>query len=118
MSYNEALASRIRAALGHREAVTEKKMFGGLTFMVDGKMCCGVLQDNLILRVTIQDYEEALGHPHARPMDFTGQPMKGFLYIAPTGYAQEKDLQMWLSKGLAYVDTAPQKKAPRKRIPR
>ncbi len=116
MAYNKELASRIRTALAHREAVAEKNMFGGLTFMVDGKMCCGALQDNLVLRVTMQDYEEALTHPSARPMDFTGQPMKGFLYISPEGYTLQEDLQRWLAKGLAYVDASPHKGTPRKPV--
>ncbi len=116
MAYDEELASRIRVALAHREAVTEKKMFGGLTFMVADRMCCGVLQDNLVLRVSSQDHDEALSHPHARPMDFTGQPMRGFVYISPEGYQQEEDLQMWLARALAYVDTAPPKKASRRPV--
>ncbi len=118
MAYNEELASRIRTALAHREAVTEKKMFGGLTFMVDGKMCCGVLQDNLVLRVSAQDYEESLTHPNSRPMDFTGRPMKGFLYISSDGYQHQQDLQTWLAKGLAYVDASPQKGTSRKPVRR
>ena len=114
MAYNEDLASRIRVALAHQDNVTEKKMFGGLTFMVGGSMCCGVLQDNLVLRVNAQDYEEALAHSHARPMDFTSRPMKGFLYVSSEGYQREEDLQRWLTKSLAYVESLPQKSASRK----
>ena len=111
MAYNEEPASRIRVALAHQGNVTEKKMFGGLTFMVGSSMCCGVLQDSLVLRVSAQDYEEALAHPQARPMDFTSRPMKGFLYVSSEGYQQEEDLQRWLTKALAYVDSLPRKSA-------
>ncbi|MBI4200122.1 MAG: TfoX/Sxy family protein [Chloroflexi bacterium] len=114
MAYSEELASRIRAALAHREAVTEKRMFGGLTFLVGGRMSCGVLRDDLVLRVSGQDYEEALAHPHARPMDFTGEPMKGFLYIGLEGYQRQEDLQRWLAQALAYVDAAPPKRTSRR----
>ena len=114
MAYNDELASRIRVALAHQDNVTERKMFGGLSFMVGGSMCCGVLQDNLVLRVSAQDYEEALAHSHARPMDFTNRPMKSFLYVSSEEYQQEEDLQRWVTKALAYVKSLPPKSASRK----
>ena len=112
MAYDGELASRIRVALAHREAVTEKKMFGGLTFMVADRMCCGVLQDNLVLRVSSRDYGEALSQPHARPMDLTGQPMRGFVYVSPEGYQQDEDLQMWLARALHMLMLLLQRKHP------
>lgn len=115
MAYNETLAMRIRSVLGGRSDVTEKRMFGGLTFMVGDKMCCGIVKDDLMLRMSIEEYEQALTHPHTRPMDFTSRPSPGFLYVGPSGYQGEGDLRMWLDKSLAYVQSLPAKKAPGKR---
>ena len=77
MAYNKELAARVRTALVDSSAITEKKMFGGLSFLLGGKMCCGVIDDNLVVRVGPDGYEDALAQPNARPMDFTGRPMAG-----------------------------------------
>ena len=108
MAYNEEAAQRIRAALhriGRRpgEEIAEKRMFGGLTFMVAGKMCCGVLKDDIVMRLLPDDYDAALSEPHVRPMDFTGKPMPGFAYVAPPGYATGKKLDDWMARGLNFV---------------
>lgn len=115
MSYNETLAERIRKALANQKDVAEKKMFGGLTFMVDDKMCCGVQKDDLMIRVSVEEYEKALFNPRARPMDFTGKPFPGFLYVAPTGCEADADLQAWVDMAVAYGKSQPAKKATRKR---
>jgi len=80
MAFDERLAQRIRQILKGARGVTEKRMFGGLCFLVRGKMCCGVERDHLVVRVGPEQYERALSKPHARPMDFTGRPLKGFVY--------------------------------------
>lgn len=81
MAYDEGLAHRVRATLADQPAVVEKKMFGGLTFMLQGNMCCGIMKDGLMVRVGPEHYVDALGQPHARPMLFTGKPMKGIVLV-------------------------------------
>jgi hypothetical protein len=85
MAYDEKLAQRVRQALSGQDGIVEKKMFGGLAFMLHGNMSVGVEKDRLMVRVGPDRYDEALARPHARPMDFTGRPMKGFCVRAPGG---------------------------------
>lgn len=113
MAYSESLAIRIREKLILTKKVEEKKMMGGLTFMVKGKMCCGIVNDELMVRMTHDRYEEALSHPHAREMDFTGKPMKGFVFVSEPGYKSEKDLAYWVGLGLQFIELSPTKKAKR-----
>lgn len=84
-------------------------MFGGLTFMVKGNMCCGVVGDELMARVGPDGYPAALKRPHARPMDFTGKPLKGFVYVAPEGFADRAALESWIGLALGFVETLPAK---------
>jgi TfoX/Sxy family transcriptional regulator of competence genes len=105
MSYDESLASRIRALLAERDDVVEKKMFGGLCFMVNGAMCCGLTKSDFMVRVGGDHYEEALAQPHARPMDFTGRPLKGMVYVAPEGLRTKAALSRWVRRGLEFVST-------------
>ena len=114
MSYDEKLAIRVRRALGRRGDVVEKKMFGGLCFMVNGSMCCGLTKNDFMVRVGPAEYDDALTQRHARPMDFTGRPLKGMVYVAPEGLRSEAALARWVGRGLAFVDGAPAA-APRKR---
>ena len=109
MPYNEELAGRIRGALARRRLITEKKMFGGLTFLVRGNMACGVVGNKLMVRVGPEQYAEALSHPDARKMDFTGRPMKGFLYVMPKGLRSDKALAAWVERGLAFGRSLPPK---------
>jgi hypothetical protein len=85
MAYDEALAQRIRGLL-NGPAVEERKMFGGLAFLVGGRMCCGVQDSDLMVRVPKEGHAQALRQPHVRPMDFTGRSLKGFVYVSATGY--------------------------------
>jgi len=103
MAYNEELANRVRKVLPTYKGITEKKMFGGICFMVNGNMICGVEQDNLVIRVGPDNYEEALKKPHARPMDFTGRPLKGFVYVRPQGHKIKKALISWVKRGFVYA---------------
>lgn len=107
MSYDESLAERIRVVLSHRDDVVEKKMFGGLCFMVGGAMCCGLTKTDFMVRVGPDEYEGALAQPYARPMDFTGRPLKGMVYVAPKGVGTRASLERWVSRGLAFVSTSP-----------
>lgn len=116
MAYSEALVARIRAALASRTDAAEKKMFGGVAFMVRGHMCVGVNDDELMVRVGPVRYESLVGHPHARPMDFTGKPLKGFIYVAPAGIRTATRLMAWIGHGLRHVQALPAKKTkPRKK---
>ncbi len=103
MVYDEKLAGRIRKSLKHKKGVTEKKMFGGIAFLLDGKMFCGVLKNDLIVRTGPEHYEKALTKPHARPFDFSGRPMRGFLYVGPNGCKTEKILWEWIDLGIEYL---------------
>lgn len=103
MAYDEQLAERVRQALNVRDGVTEKKMFGGLAFMLHGNMSVGVEKDRLMVRVGPDRYDEALVRPHARPMDFTGRPMKGFVYVPLEGLSTDADLQEWVQLGADFA---------------
>ena len=112
MSYDESLATRIRAVLSERADVVEKRMFGGLCFMVGGAMCCGLTKSDFMVRVGPDAYEDALTRPHARPMDFTGRPLKGMVYVAPDGLRTRTALAGWVRLGLGFVS---QKASPQRR---
>jgi TfoX/Sxy family transcriptional regulator of competence genes len=107
MAYNEDLAERVRRALRDDHDVTEKRMFGGLAFLLRGHMCVGISNDDLMVRVGPAAYNNLVRQPHARPMDFTGKPMKGFLYVASTGLASDFDLLRWVNHGVGYTRTLP-----------
>jgi hypothetical protein len=109
VAYDERLAERIRRALAVREGMTEKKMFGGIAFMLNGNMCCGIVGDDLMLRVGPERFEETLARPHARPMDFTGRPMKGMVYVGPEGIQSDAGLAAWLGRGIDFAATLPPK---------
>ena len=110
MAYNEKLADRIRGIVGERPDLTERKMFGGLAFLLNGNMFCGITRDDLMVRVGPERFEEALAKPGARPMDFTGRPMNGMVFIGPEGYVEDKALQGWVQQKLDYAQTLPAKK--------
>ena len=109
MAYDEKLADRTRDRLKGKRGITEKKMFGGLCFMMNGHMVCGVEKDNLVVRVGPDQYDWALKQKHARPMDFTGRPLKGFVYVAPQGYKTLSSLKKWLDLATDFVDSLPSK---------
>lgn len=109
MSYDENLAERIRKILSRRRGVAEKKMFGGLAFMLEGNMCCGVIDRDLVARVGPARYEDALSDPRARPMDFTGKPLGGYVYVGPAGCRSDDALKKWLEWSIEFVSTLPAK---------
>lgn len=88
----------------HQLKIEEKKMFGGLAFMYRGKMCCGIIKDHLMVRVPKEKYDHLLKQPFVRVMDFTGKPMKGFLFVDPGGFQTDDNLWKWLKIGKSYVD--------------
>jgi TfoX/Sxy family transcriptional regulator of competence genes len=111
MAYDEALAQRIRVALEKRDGLSERKMFGGLCLMLYGNMFAGVINDELMLRVGPDKAVDLLARAGARPMDFTGRPMKGYLYVEPSVFATEDALADWLGHALGFVETLPPKGA-------
>ena len=96
MAFDEKLANRIRKIIKGKRGFSEKKMFGGLAFMFKDKMCFGVLGDDLVARVGSENYDKALAKSNVRPMDFTGRPMKGYVYVSPSGLKSKKALNSWL----------------------
>ena len=107
--YDEYLADRISQILEHKHIeFSARKMFGGIAFMVNDKMTVGVVsekktkQPTLMVRVGKDRYEEALSQPHARAMDFTGKPMKGFVFVGPDGFDLEDDLENWVDRALRF----------------
>jgi len=103
--YDHDLAERIRKTLvGHR-GVTEKEMFGGLAFLLRGRMFCGITNDALMARVGPDRYEGALSKPHVRQMDFTGRPMKGYVFVDAPGLRTQKSLAPWVMQCLEFVST-------------
>jgi TfoX/Sxy family transcriptional regulator of competence genes len=118
MAYDENLAARVRKLLPSSARVSEKKMFGGLCFLLHGNMCCGILKNELVLRLEPKRAEALLKKPHTRPMDFTGRAFKGFVYVEPGGLVAQTDLDRWVSMALAFARSLPKKSAnkqPRRR---
>ncbi len=109
MAFDKALVARVRKSLGKRQGLSERKMFGGVAFLLHGNMCCGVTNDDLVVRVGPDGREPALTQPHARPMDFTGRPMKAFVYVGPDGTKTDDDLRAWIARGLAFAESLPKK---------
>lgn len=103
MAYDETLAERVRSALEDRDDVVEKRMFGGLAFMLGGHMCCGVSGSDLMVRVGPEAYETALAQPGASPMDFTGRPLTGFVFVDGTAVAADGPLAEWVGRGIAFA---------------
>jgi TfoX/Sxy family transcriptional regulator of competence genes len=113
MAYDEQLADRIRDALVGEEGVNERKMFGGLAFKVDGHMICGVVGDDLMLRLGPGGADDALERSHVRPMDFTGRPMTGMVFVEPAG-VRGVALQNWLRRAVAFARSLPPKQPTRR----
>ena len=109
MAFDEGLAERIRELLRERSGVIERKMFGGLAFMLNGYMFVGIVGDTLMARVGPDGYAKALAQKHVREMDFTGKPMKGYVYVAPEGIESDAALEHWVSRCAAFVGTLPPK---------
>ncbi len=125
MAYDESLAARVRRAVARRAGVTERKMFGGLAFLLEGKMFCGILKDELMVRVGPERHREALAEAHVRPMDFTGRPMNGYVFVGRAGCRTEEAVRRWADRGAEFVSAlgregprAPQAPRARRKRPR
>lgn len=111
MAYDEKLADRIRSKLKGTRGLTEKKMFGGVGFMMGGNMACGVIKQDMIVRLSDQDSEAALKKRHVKPFAMTGRPMKGWILVEPEGLASDKALHDWVEKSAAFAKSLPPKQA-------
>lgn len=109
MAFDEALAERVREALAGRADVSERRMFGGIAFMVAGNMAVGIVGDDLMVRLDPEDAERALAEPHVRPMDFTGRPTKNMVFVDAEGTASDQDLAAWVDAGADYASSLPPK---------
>ena len=109
MAYDEKLAERVHALLPDHDNVTERRMFGGLAFMVEGHMACGIVGDELMLRLGEEAADAALDEQHVRPMDFTGRPMRTMVFITPAGTSRQADLERWVERAVQYARSLPPK---------
>lgn len=113
MAYDAALAERITQLLAAHKAVEQKRMFGGVCFLLRGHMCCGVAGNKLMVRVGPDRYEALLQKPHVKPMDFTGRPLRGFVFVTPQGLRTRAALKAWLNLGVRYAASLPPKRKPK-----
>jgi hypothetical protein len=117
MGYDNTIADRVRRILSRRRDVVEKRMVGGLSFMVRGSMCCGVTGTALMVRVGPEARGWALAQPHVRPMTFAGKALAGFVCVDPEGFRTETALATWVQRGIDFVSAMPPKRGG-KRKPR
>ncbi|MBE0699141.1 MAG: TfoX/Sxy family protein [Anaerolineaceae bacterium] len=109
MAFDEQLASRIKATLGPGSGVVEKKMFGGVAYLINGNMACGVHGNRMIVRIGPERYQDDLTKPHIHPFDLTGKPMAGWIVVDPLGISTGADLNYWIDRGMEFVRTLPSK---------
>lgn len=109
MGYDAETAGRVRLFFSGRDDVVEKKMVGGVSFIINGSMCCGVTGSSLMVRVGADDRERALAEPHVRPMEFAGRPLSGFVCVDPPGFLTNAALAAWIQRGLDFVSRLPAK---------
>ncbi len=109
MAFDEKLAERIRQRLGQRPGLTEKKMFGGFAFLLNGNMCCGVHGQEMIVRLDPQQIDQALSEPHVRRFDLTGRPMKGWILVDLKGLGTDAELGRWVDVATKYTGSLPAK---------
>ena len=115
MAFDEILSERVRRVLSSHPGYEEQRMFGGICFMIGGSMCCGVVKDDLMVRVGSEQHAECGAEPGARPMVFTGKPMDGYLYVSNEGMATDEALERWILRCVRFVATLPPKPAKKKR---
>jgi TfoX/Sxy family transcriptional regulator of competence genes len=109
MAFDEGLSQRIREVMADLPGFEEKKMFGGVGFMLYGNMACGVNKDHLIVRVGPERYEDSLDEPFVKPFDLTGRPMKGWVYVTSDGVEEDADLNGWVQQGVDFAMSLPPK---------
>jgi len=111
MAYDDSLGTRVRGALADAPGLSEQQMFGGLCFLINGHMCAGIVGSTLMVRIGPEGYADALTEPHVRPMDFTGRPMTGMIFVAPPALATDAGLAAWTRRGARYAASLPPKPA-------
>ena len=111
MAYDERLAARTRAAVGKGVGISEREMFGGVCFMLHGNMFVGIVKDEIMVRVGKDAHDHAVAQPHARIMDFTGRPMRGYVFVASKGLAKDAEISAWVERGRTHAATLPKKVA-------
>lgn len=109
MAYSKSLCGRVREALSGEPGVTEKKMFGGVCFLLRGNMQLGIWQDALIVRLGVEGAQQALTEPFVRPFDVTGKPMRGWAVVDPDGVDTQRQLRTWIERTREFVSTLPPK---------
>jgi TfoX/Sxy family transcriptional regulator of competence genes len=109
MAYNTAIAEDIRARIGAHPGLTEREMFGGIAFMVNGNMAVGVSGDELMVRVGKDAHDESEALPGARTFDGSARPMKGWISVAPEGFASDEDFDTWIDRGVRFAEGLPAK---------
>jgi TfoX/Sxy family transcriptional regulator of competence genes len=109
MPYDAELAERVRDAISMLDGISEREMFGGIGFMLEGNMACGVIGEDLIVRLSPEEAERALAEEHTRPFDFTGRPMNGWVFVAAPGAATDDALAEWVDAGAAFAASLPPK---------
>ena len=115
MAYDEGLAQRVYELLEDCPGFSQKKMFGGLCFLINGNMAGGIVESELMLRVGPDKYDECLALEHAREMDFTGRAMKGMIYVGEEGISEDDDLEAWVERGYRFASSLPPKKSKPKK---
>jgi TfoX/Sxy family transcriptional regulator of competence genes len=116
MAYDLHLADRVRSILERTGEFKEQKMFGGLAFMIDGHMCCGIVKSDLVLRLTPEQATVSLRQPHARPMDFTGKPLKSMIYVSAAGMDSDQALAAWIDSALKVARSLPRQTVARRDV--
>jgi TfoX/Sxy family transcriptional regulator of competence genes len=109
MAYDDQLVSEIRRVLGRRRNLAEKKLFGGVGFLLDGNICCGVWKEYLILRLGDDAARQVLGELHTRPFDITGRPMRGWAMVEPEGWRDQGRLRRWVAWAVEFTESLPPK---------
>lgn len=109
MAFDTALVNRLRSHFNGRQDIEEKRMFGGMAFMIGGHMCVGVLNDSLVARIGPDQHKDSLSSMYASPFDYTGKPLNGFVYVAPEGIRSDTELADWVTKCEGFVFSLPPK---------
>jgi TfoX/Sxy family transcriptional regulator of competence genes len=109
VSYDQELARRIKIQLGALAGLEEKKMFGGVGFLLKGNMACGVNKDDLVVRLDPRRSEDALSRPHVKPFSMSGRTMAGWIMVSPQGCKKDEDLKKWIREGIDYAGSLPPK---------
>jgi TfoX/Sxy family transcriptional regulator of competence genes len=114
LPYDKKLAGRVRKILASRRNVLAKEMFGGVCFMIGGHMACGIVEDRLMVRLTQEEAAARLGEPHVKPMDYTGRPLRGFLFVGHDGIRTAAPLRQWVERAAAFAEARPPRKQARR----